>query len=130
MRSGSSTATGTWSVPANLGRIQLLSTTRLFLFRYLLAKVLSSKQPEIPLAERGSRSNRLTSLTWNWLKCCRVRASTAIRSGDWLFGIQKTEHSERSVHSQSRMRGVNGSGLTERTWSEPSSRFECKRQLT
>jgi len=44
-----------------------------------------------------------------------------------LFGIRKTGHSERSVHSQSRMRGVNGSGLTERTWSEPLSRFECKR---
>jgi len=119
-------STGTWSAPASPGRIQLLSTTRLFLFATFWRRCCrqSSRDPA------GGTWFKVKQVDFADLELVEVLPGTGKYSdsvGDWLFGIQKTEHSERSVHSQSRMRGVNGSGLTERTWSELSSRFECKR---
>jgi len=81
----------------------------LFLFRYF-GKGVVVKADGDPLAERGQVKG-LTSLTWKLVEVLPGTGKVSDSSG--RTGVRrsgKRSTRERSVHSQSRMRGVNGSG--------------------
>jgi len=104
MRSGSSNSNWNMVRACKPGEIQLLSTTRLFLFATFGEGVVS-KQPESP-ANVVQGQKQVTSLTW-MVEVLPVRARTAISVGDWCSESGNGALGEVRFHSQSRMRGVN-----------------------